>query len=213
HPDAQSIGVLKDGRARTYVGVLPVRGKDFALIDNSEKAQAVAHWARVIASYALRTLSPVSRIQWVERTLAEESNAARRQFAERSCKTAPMPALESYQSVIEQASPATREHECFVVLQVSADRAWRQIRQVAGRDVDQGATAVLLDELKALSRQLMAAQLQVGHPLTSRAMAELIKSAYDPPSRRRRRDIEAAGGVPGVHPANAWPGATTEHLP
>lgn len=212
HPEGQSMGILKDGRARTYLGVLPVRGKDFALIDNSEKVQAVAQWSRVIASYALRTLSPVSRIQWVERTLVEEGNAARRQFADRSCASAPVPALESYQSVIEQASPATREHECFVVLQVSADRAWRQIRQVAGRDVDRGAAAVLLDELKALSRQLMAAHLQVGPPLTSRAMAELIKSSYDPPSRRRRREIEAAGGLPGVDPANAWPEATTEHL-
>jgi hypothetical protein len=212
HSDAQSVGILKDSRARTYIGVLPVRGKDFALIDSAEKARAVVQWSRVIASYALRTLSPVSRIQWIERTLVEESNAAGRQFAERCCTTAPASALESYRLLVEQAGPATQEHECFVVLQVSADRGWRQIRQVAGRDVDRGAAAVLLDELKALSRQLMAAQLQVGSPLAPRALAELIKSAYDPPSRRRRRDIEAAGGTPGADPANAWPAATTEHV-
>jgi hypothetical protein len=209
---AQMVGVLKDASARCYMGVLPVRGKNFALLDTAEKARAVAQWSRVMASFALRTHSPVGRLQWVERTLVEEGDAARLHFERHRSPEAPREALESYRVLVDTAGPATQEHECFVVVQVRADRAVRQIRQIAGREVDRGATAILLDELRVLSQQLAAAQLHVSSPLTPRRLAELIKSSYDPPSRRRRRTIEASGGAPGVHPANAWPQTTTEHL-
>lgn len=74
-----AMGVIHDGH--TYAAILSVRPEAFALCDSAEQARRLAGWGGILAGIA-REASPVTRIQWVERTApadgATSSGRARR---------------------------------------------------------------------------------------------------------------------------------------
>jgi hypothetical protein len=84
----QPVGVIGHARRHTFVGILRVRGGPFNLLDDSGQASAVSAWASILAGYALES-SPVSRLQWIERTLPEDAHQMARHLQERSIRGAP----------------------------------------------------------------------------------------------------------------------------
>ena len=205
------VGVIKDPRRHTYVGVLRVRGRSFNLLDEAGQAAAISGWASILAGFALRS-SPITRLQWIERTLPDEGQAIARHFRERAAVDAPQAALRVYSEAIAQTRDIGSQHECLLALRVDARRSWRQVRQAGGRDLDRGACALLLRELASLAESLEAIGVTAEAVLSPRALAEVIRSSYEPDARPRLRVIHGADAGDGPHPRNAWPQAALERL-
>jgi hypothetical protein len=205
--EERTVGVIKDVRRHTYVGVLRVRGRSFNLLDEAGQTCAVQAWASILAAYALAS-SPVSRLQWLERTLPEDGHQIARHFEERRPTQAPEAALRIYSQAISQARERGSHHECLLALQIDGRHAWRQVRLAGGGD--RGACGLLVRELAALSPRLEAAGIEVEDALGPRAIAEAIRSAFEPDARPRLRVIHGTGADAGPHPRNAWPLQTVE---
>jgi len=205
------VGVIKNPRRHTYVGVLRVRGRSFNLLDDAGQAAAVRGWASILAGYALRS-SPIARLQWIERTLPDDGQAIARHFRERAAADAPEAALRIYSQAIAEATEGGSQHECLLAVRIDARRSWRQVRQAGGRNVDRGACALLLRELASLAESLEAIGVSAEAVLSPRALADVIRSAYEPDVRPRLRVIHGAETEAGPHPRNAWPQATLERL-
>src|SRR6266540_2252870 len=75
------LGVLADRSNGTFTAVIQARARSFVLLDPEDKAQRLAGWANVIAGLA-REGSPISRLQWLERTVPDDRNALNRYLRE-----------------------------------------------------------------------------------------------------------------------------------
>ena len=205
----QVVGVVKNSRRHTYVGVLRVRGRSFNLLEDYGQAAAIQAWAMILAGYALSS-SPISRLQWIERIRPDGGRKITRHFEEHSAADAPQAALRIYSQAVSNVRQVGERHECLLVVRVDARRVWRQVRQ-AGRG-DRGACALLVRELATLGERLEAAGIGVEDVLGPRAIAEVIRSAYQPDVRPWLLVIHGDGSNTGPHPRNAWPLETVEGL-
>jgi hypothetical protein len=143
----EAVGVIKDRGARTYTAVLAVKVSSFGLLDQAEQEGRQAGWGAVLTGLA-REGSPVSRIQWVERTVPADGDEIGRYFGEAWERDAvPVESLpmRSYLDLVSSAPAVTKDHELFVCLQIDAKRAWRQIKRAGGKHgADAGACTALL---------------------------------------------------------------------
>ena len=162
----EPVGVLKDRRARSYTAVLAVRVTSFGLLDRAEQESRQAGWGGVLAGLA-REGSPVSRIQWVERTVPADGDEIGRYLGEawdarrrsaRLARHAVVPRAD-----IERRPAVTKDHELFVSACRSTPSAHggRSSARAAEKGPDAGACAVLLRELEALAERLAAADVRV----------------------------------------------------
>lgn len=205
----ETVGVVKDRRARSYTAVLAVRVTSFGLLDRAEQESRQDGWGSVLAGVA-REGSPVSRIQWVERTVPADGDEIGRYLGEAWARdTVPVDALamRSYLELTSSAPSVTRDHELFVCLQIDARRAWRQIKRTGGkRGPDAGACAVLLRELEGLAERLASADIRVVGALRPGMLGVAIRVAFDPWSRPGLARLAAADpDRDGIDEAAAWP--------
>ena len=189
------IGVLADRRHRTWLVTVPVRGRGFPLLNPSDQVRRLAAWAAVEASLA-RHGSAVSRFGWIERTRPEPGDDMGAYLSERARGSGPP--LDSYRLLLEEAAGSTWCHETYVVVQISALKASRQINNGGGGD--HGAVAVLYREVAHLRRQLHDAELEVDVPLSGDRLGSLVRRGFDPFGHP---------GVDAVVPARSvWPVGT-----
>jgi hypothetical protein len=205
----ETVGVLKDRRAHSYTAVLAVRVTSFGLLDRAEQESRQAGWGGVLAGLA-REGSPVSRIQWVERTVPADGEEIGRYLGEawaRDAVDVDSLAMRSYLELTSTAPAVTRDHELFVCLQINAKRAWRQIKRMGGEQgVDAGACTVLLRELEGLAERLSAADVRVVGALRPGMLAVSVRVAFDPWSRPGLARLAAADpNRDGIDEAAAWP--------
>ena len=210
----ERVGVIKDRRNRTYTAALAVKVMSFGLLDRSEQEARQAGWGAVLAALA-REGSPVSRIQWIERTVPADGDEIGRYLGEAwerdavPLETLPM---QSYLDLVSNAPAATKDHELLVCVQIDAKRAWRQIKRSGGKlGADAGACAVLLRELEVLAERLGGADLHVVGALRPGMLASAIRIAYDPWSRPGLSRLALADSNPdrdGLDEGAAWPVAT-----
>ena len=66
--DRHRVGIIKDTRARTYAAVLKVRVGAFGLLSTSDQARRIEAWSSLLTSLC-REGTPISRVQWIERTI------------------------------------------------------------------------------------------------------------------------------------------------
>jgi len=192
----------------TYTAVLAVRPEAFALCDSAEQARRLAGWGGILAGVA-REGSPISRLQWVERTAPADDGelirAARGQLAVPEDHALG----QGYLDLLCEAGPATQAHETFLAVQVDRRRAARLIRAAGGGD--QGAVAVLRREVATLISNLAGVDVPVVGLLDSRSLSRAIRLAFDPgarPGLARRAAVDP--GHAGVAPAAAWPAVLDE---
>src|SRR5215203_4515030 len=117
------LGVLADRPNHTFSAVIQARARSFVLLDPIDKAHRLAGWAGVIAGLA-REGSPISRVQWMERTAPDDPDALSRYLREAidpSIGLDTLP-LQSYLRLTHAAAPVTEQHELFIVLQVLGPR-------------------------------------------------------------------------------------------
>jgi hypothetical protein len=201
--DGRQVAVAVDRRRSTYTAVLAVRGRTFALLEAGDKTRRVAAWGSVLAALA-REGSPIGRVQWTERTLPDDGSALRRWFADHATDPA-SPQARSYAELIAAAGPVTQAHETYLAVQLDARRARRAIRQAGGGDA--GAADVLLRELRTLESRLRGAELDIGGWLPPRALARLLRTAYEPGARTMLGRRDGDGERAGCDPAAAGPTA------
>src|SRR5215208_1000917 len=174
------LGVLADRPNHTFSAVIQARARSFVLLDPVDKAHRLAGWAGVIAGLA-REGSPISRVQWIERTAPDA------------------------------AAPVTEQHELFIVLQLNAGKASRAIKQAGGKDTGaclvlareletmaRRLEAAEVEVLHALGPRRLAATIRLSYDPHARANLARLDSV----------DPDRAGGVA---PRNAWPMRAEEH--
>ena len=208
-PGSQAqIGVLKDKRTGTFTGVLSVRGRSFALLDEPEKLRRLAAWAGILAGLA-REGGAVKRVQWLERTIPDPGNELADYLKEAIAAPYSSASVRSYLEVLDEAGPVTQQHEILVALQISAARATRAVKASGGGD--KGACEVLRRELSTLSMRLMSADLSVEGALTPRLLARALRTGFDPFARAHLARIEGRSAErAGTSVTNAAPMATAE---
>src|SRR6266511_5803799 len=206
----ETVGVVKDQRTRSYTAVLAVKVSSFGLLDRAEQESRQAGWGGVLASLAHEG-SPVTRVQWVERTVPADGDEIGRYLGDAWDRGAvPLDALamRSYLDLVGAAPSATRDHELFVCLQIDARRAWRQIKRVRAT-ADAGACAVLLREVEVLAERLAAADVQVVGVLRPGMLARAVRIAFDPWSRPGLARLATLDpDREGIDEGAAWPVAS-----
>jgi hypothetical protein len=209
---AEAVGVIKDRRTRTYTAALAVRVTSFGLLDRGEQENRQVGWGGVLAGLA-REGSPVSRIQWVERTVPADGDEIGRYLGgawERDTVAVDSLPMQSYLELTGTAPAVTKDHELFVCLQIDAKRASGQIKRAGGKNgSDAGACDVLLRELEALGERLTAADVRVVGALRAGMLAAAVRVAFDPWSRPGLARLAAADPErDGIDEGAAWPVAT-----
>ncbi len=200
------IGVVKDASAGTYTAAIAVRGTAFALLSVADQEQRLSGWANVLAGLSVAN-SPITRIQWLERTAPSDNDALGRYVAEAAVLEPHHPSVRSYLQLVDEAQPVTQQHEAFIVLQVSSRKAHKAIRKAGGGDV--GACAVTLRALEGLVDLLYDADLHVEGVLPPRLYARAIRTGFDPSARVGMSRIGAADpSREGAPPHEAFPHAT-----
>ncbi|WP_217913800.1 SCO6880 family protein [Miltoncostaea marina] len=200
------VGVVRDGP--TWTAVIAVEPGAFALLDLADKERRVARWGSVLAGFATPA-SPVSRLQWIERTAAEPPDALGRHLREGLGLDPADPAVHSYLELIADAGAPARRHETFLCLQVDGRRAARAVRRAGGGDA--GGCAVLLRELAGLAERLRGAEVPVRGLLSPGQVARAIRLGFDPDARSALDAHPADGaGREGVSPSAAGPMAADE---
>lgn len=205
----ETVGVVKDGRTRSYTGVLAVKVASFGLLGRAEQESRQAGWGGVLASLA-REGSPVTRVQWVERTVPADGDEIGRYLGDawdRGAVPLESLAMRSYLDLVASAPAVTKDHELFVCVQIDARRAWRQIKRAGGKqDTDAGAGAVLLRELEALAERLASVEVHVVGVLRPGVLARAIRVAFDPWARPGLARLAAADpDRDGIDEGAAWP--------
>lgn len=209
------LGVVHDPGERSYAAFVEVQGRDYALLAQAEKVRLNDLWGSFFDRYS-DPASPVSRIQVIERTVPEDGEAIARAYEELRVDG---PGLEkvhdSYAELVREAAPLAQRHECYVGLKVDLRRApaWREARRRGGKNAQQGACVLVMDELTVLAQGLQGRGLTLIGALPPRRLAEVIRFGYDP----EQRDVQAERErVPdseeGVAPERAWPSYSEERL-
>jgi Putative type VII ESX secretion system translocon, EccE len=204
----QEVGVLAE-RGR-YTAVLSARGRSFALKDWTEQEQQLAAWAGVVAELG-RDGSPVTRLQWTERTVPDDGREHMRYLttARDPALDARSPVLRSYQALVDSAGPVTQAHRLHLAVQVDPGKARRAVRQAGGGAA--GACAVLLREAGTLARRLRDAGIEVDGILAPRLLAQVLRLAVDPAALQRLAWTAVRDGTQGgVDPQRAWATAAEE---
>ncbi len=193
-PGSPPMGVVRDIKAGTLVGISAVHGRSFSLLDPSEKERRLAAWGAALAALC-RDGSAVHRIQWVERAVPGNSEGLRRYFDEAAVGSGRC--RESYGDLIAGAGAVGQVHQTLVVVAIHPRRSGRAVRPF-GRG-HAGACGLLRRELRLLQGQLGAAELVAGRVLTDAEVAASLRCAIDPGYRR-----------PACRAESAWPMATDD---
>ncbi len=194
----RTIGVLSERRGRRLTAVLACRVVAFSLLDPEAQERRLARWGLVLSGAAG---TPVSRLQWLERTApAQGDELARWLHAERDPALPPRgtPMIESYLELITTTARVTQEHEILVAVQIDPRRGNERL-------VD-GAEGALVEQIERIGHGLQAAEVTVLGALNPRQLARSLRTAFDPYARTELATLETADASrDGLAEANAWP--------
>ena len=192
-PGEPSIGIVRDRRAGTWAGVVPVGGCAFSLMDAGQQAQRLEGWRRVLGALA-RPGSPVVRIQWVHRSWSGVAVRTHEGLTTGAGPQSPTGgaggaggvagAAESYRRLLDSTLPDTTWRGTWLVVVVQGARPQ--------------AVTNLRRELRLLEGQLRAADLDPRPPLDGGDLTEVI-------GRPHRAPGAVAAGPPRGAATGPWP--------
>jgi hypothetical protein len=204
--DRHQVGVIKDRQARTYSVVLKVRVGAFGLLSTNDQQRRVEAWSGLLTNLC-REGTPISRLQWIERTIpTDPDELVRYHLGHRDSSIGRNESVvQSYESLINDSTAATQDHELFLVVQISVRRAKQLIKRLAPNQ-DEGACLLLQQELQAIADALVSCDIEPLGVLKPRTLAKHIRLAYDP---FQRRALDRLGAIDpasdGVSAVNAFP--------
>jgi hypothetical protein len=202
------MGMVVDRAARTATAVLAVRGHSFALLGPDEQDSTIAAWARVLSSLAAEG-TDVHRVQWIESCLPDDGRAVRRHRADHAVLGPDSDAGRSYQTLLQESSPATRRHQVLVTLSVNTARSARSIRASGGGP--EGTGVLLGREVLALERALEGADVTVDGVLGPGAVGRVIREASARPMDADHPGLPRPGADDESPPGWPWPMAVESH--
>lgn len=200
----RTLGAVSERGGARLIAVLTCRVLAFSLLDAQAQERRLARWGMVLSGSAG---TPISRLQWVERTApAQGDDLARWLSAERDPALPPRGTamVESYLELISSATRVAQEHEILLAVAVDA----RRVRQ-------RGAGAVktaLIEQTERVAQSLAAADVSVLGALSPGQLAHALRTAFDPFARAELTALEATDPArAGLAQANAWPLGAREH--
>lgn len=212
--DGSDVAVIRDGAGRTaqYVAILRAQPESWSLLDVAEQDRRIAGWGDALATLA-RQGSPVTRVQWTERTVPDEGEAHAAYIAEAmvdpTVTIVPAAVISSYLGLHDRGVAPARAHDLLLAIRVDPRKARGRWKQLGGDEA--AACELAIDTAADWAVELARAGVGVVGALTPRAAAAVIRLAYDPDARTGTAVAGAAGGgAGGVSPARAWPQATDE---
>ena len=204
--DRHQVGIIKDRAARTYAVVLKVRVGAFGLLSSADQQRRIDAWSGLLTNLC-REGTPISRVQWIERTIPTDPDELVRYHLTSRDQSIPRneDVVASYESLINDSTAATQDHELFLVVQISVRRAKQIIKRLAPEQ-DEGACLLLQQELQTIADALIVCDIEPLGVLKPRTLAKHIRLAYDP---FQRRALDRLGAIDperdGVSAVNAWP--------
>jgi hypothetical protein len=177
HTEGREIAVIKDTTAGTYTAIIQISGKAFVLSGKPDQEDALANWGSVLARFA-REGSVISRVQWIERAVPENTQAMHKYYDETRQLDPNDPIADSYNELIDMAVPVTTSHEVYLAIQISALKSGKAIKQAGGGD--DGACEVLFRELQNAANQVNQSGFNVLGVLDRNQAVRLIRTTFEP---------------------------------
>ncbi|MDA8046436.1 MAG: hypothetical protein M0Z30_14545 [Actinomycetota bacterium] len=187
-PGESSIAMIRDRRMGTLAGVMKVDGGPLSLLDPADQARQLEGWRQVLGAVC-RTGSPVSRLQWVQRSWTGTDAGVGLSPPDRDGGVR-AEASDSYQHVRRAVLPQVIHHDAWVALcvggaGVARPPSGRRLTSIGRPPSAEGRTgdrriASLRRELRLLTGQLTAAGLRPGEPLGPGPLGELLCRPHRP---------------------------------
>jgi len=203
HAEGREIAVIKDSTNNTYSAVLSIRGNSFVLSGREDQEAQLANWGSVLSRFS-REGSVISRVQWIERAIPENSQLMHDYYDESATMSEDNSVASSYMELIDTAVPVTTAHEVYLILQISQAKAAKQIKQAGGGD--DGSCEVLLRELINAASEVSNAGFTVLGALNRDQVARLIRTTFEPSVNE---ELSHRSAVEGLKHNEIWP-MTTE---
>lgn len=203
------VGLVEDSVDDTLAALVPVRGRDFALLERADQEELLNRWGEALAAFA-RERGTVVRLGWSEFAAPVGLGEHRRWLAQlpnrggRKHRQEEQDAIDSYDELIESARLMTSEHQVLVTITVARGRL-RAAQRRRRRDDPLVEAAVGVTE--SLLRGLRNADVDPGTPLTVTEIATALRWRADPFAMRGRADHRQST-VELVDPTQAGPLAT-----
>ncbi|MFE3608232.1 SCO6880 family protein [Streptomyces goshikiensis] len=206
------IAIMHNPVEGTYTAVCQVSYPGLALIDTDKQNARVRGWSAFLRSQCKED-GAVVRIGVHQRSLPDDGGALRSWAERHTSPEAPDAAVQVLSELMAGAGPAATVRETYLSVTLSASRARLAIKGAGGGQI--GAAAVLVREISAMHSSLSSAGLHVVAWLAPRAMAQVIRTAYDPEAHltlnarnTAAEDPQWGGAARGVSPELAGPAAT-----
>ncbi|WP_075017964.1 SCO6880 family protein [Actinacidiphila rubida] len=198
-PAGVNAAALHDPRAQTLTAVARVNARAFALLDPATQNANVSAWGRALAGIA-RT-GHIKTVQVLERTVPDSGDALARHWQQHGRPEAPV-AGQVYGELVASAGPAAAPHETYLVVALDLRAARRLVSQAGGGLY--GGFTVLGQVTASVSEAARNAGLTVTGWLSTREIAAVIRTAYDPVALSRLQQWSPAGHAE-ANPAAAGP--------
>ncbi|MGA5065334.1 SCO6880 family protein [Streptomyces exfoliatus] len=166
---------VHDPHQQTLTAVARVSSRAFALLDPATQNHNVASWGRALASIARS--GHIATVQVLERTVPDSGDTLTRHWTQNGQPQAPV-AGQIYSELVASAGPAAAPHETYIAISLDLKAAKRLISQAGGGLP--GAFTVMAQTTASIAQAARTAGLQVTGWLTSREIAAVIRTAYDP---------------------------------
>ncbi|MEU1528097.1 SCO6880 family protein [Streptomyces fagopyri] len=172
---ANQAAAVHDPHHQTLTAVARVSSRAFALLDLATQNHNVSSWGRALAGIA-RT-GHIATVQVLERTVPDSGDTLTRHWTHNGQPQAPV-AGQIYSELVASAGPAAAPHETYLAISLDLKAARRLISQAGGGLP--GAFTVMEQTTASIAQAARNAGLQVTGWLTSREIAAVIRTAYDP---------------------------------
>ncbi|MEV0475996.1 SCO6880 family protein [Streptomyces prunicolor] len=197
---ANGAAAVHDPHQQTLTAIARVSSRAFALLDPATQNHNVSSWGRALAGIA-RT-GHIATVQVLERTVPDSGDTLTRHWTQSGQPQTPV-AGQIYSELVAAAGPAAAPHETYLAIALDLKAARRLITQAGGGLP--GAFTVMEQTTASIAQAARNAGLHVTGWLTSREIAAVIRTAYDPgalaalqqwsPTGRAEADPAAAGPV------------------
>ncbi|MFJ3656532.1 SCO6880 family protein [Streptomyces nigra] len=172
---ANGAAAVHDPHHQTLTAIARVSSRAFALLDPATQNHNVSSWGRALAGIA-RT-GHIATVQVLERTVPDSGDTLTRHWTHNGQPQTPV-AGQIYSELVASAGPAAAPHETYLAISLDLKAARRLISQAGGGLP--GSFTVMEQTTASLAQAARNAGLQVTGWLTSREIAAVIRTAYDP---------------------------------
>jgi hypothetical protein len=196
------MGVVYDKRAHTYTATVRCEARAFYLLGESERETMLASYGALLTTFATDD-SPVRRIAWYERTLPPGSDELVEYLHRHRRPDLPDDdrGLQATWQLLSAQGRGSEDHEVLVSLQIDAERACaaRAIGHLGGGQ--EGALALLAEQMSKLVDELTRIGVQSAQPVgarnpavpSARGLAAIVRNGLDPFGRHDRERGQNAG--------------------